>query len=74
MATKKDYFLSTPIKLIWSGSAQNAEKIQKILPVLKNISNEYSIELILICPEKSILDDITVKHYQWNANTFYKLF
>ena len=70
---KKNYSLNNPIKIIWSGSYENAKKIKKIFPVLKHLSDNYSIELILICPEKPILGNIKTKHYQWDANTFFKL-
>jgi len=70
---KKDYSLNNPIKLFWSGSKYNAKKLKTILHVLRNISVSYSVELILICPEKVQIEGIAVSHYQWNENTFYKL-
>ena len=68
---KQNYEFGKTIKFFWTGLSGNLPHLISIVPVLKKLSKQYAITIILVCSETIIIEGVEVKHYKWQKESFF---
>lgn len=71
---KTCYDIKGTIKLIWTGYPDNMyNELPYLAKILKNITKDYPVELILVCRETMKIENVKVTQHLWEENTFFKI-
>ena len=70
---KTDYTIRGKARLFWTGLPHNLTYLERFLPVLKEISAEYPLVLVLACQQSIVFEGLEIEHHPWSEETFFDL-
>ncbi len=70
---KTSYTIEGNARLFWTGLPHNLPYIERYLPILREVSEQIPLTLVLVCQKPLLCEGLEVEYHPWEASTFFKL-
>lgn len=70
---KKDYTLSRPARLFWTGSYPHLKNFESALEALREVRKKFDFVLVLITNKVVEYENLSVEHHYYDLSTFYQV-